>query len=56
MVDKKNERVSKLKEHIPSGILEAQTLLTPSCGTGSRTVEETLKIFQLLMRLREACA
>lgn len=47
---------NKLKEHIPSDLLESQTILTPSCGTGSRTVKETLKVFQLLIRVKEAFA
>ena len=47
-------RFDKLKKHIPSDILESQMILTPSCGTGSRTVKETIKIFQLLIRLKEA--
>ena len=45
-----------LSAHIPKDILVSRTLLTPSCGTGSRTVEETIKICQLLMRLKEAFA
>jgi hypothetical protein len=43
-----------LSEHIPHDLLVRQTILTPSCGTGSRSVDETIKIFQLLMRLKEA--
>jgi hypothetical protein len=45
-----------LSAHIPRETLVSRTLLTPSCGTGSRSVEETIKIFQLLMRLKEAFA
>jgi methionine synthase II (cobalamin-independent) len=48
--------VEKLSVHIPGDLIFSNLLLTPSCGTGSRTVEETLKIFQLLMRLREEYA
>ncbi len=54
LIHKFRVRFDKLKEHIPSDILESQTILTPSCGTGSRTVKETIKIFQLLIRLKEA--
>ena len=42
-----------LSQHIPQDLLRAHMLITPSCGTGSRTVEEAVKIFQLLMRLKE---
>jgi len=45
--------IEKLSVHIPRDLVFSNILLTPSCGTGSRTVEETLKIFQLLMRLKE---
>ncbi len=39
--------------NIPRDLILSRILLTPSCGTGSRTVEEAVKIFQLLMRLKE---
>ncbi|MBI5632243.1 MAG: hypothetical protein HZA15_02045 [Nitrospirae bacterium] len=42
-----------LSEHIPQDLIRSRMLITPSCGTGSRTVEEAVKIFQLLMRLKE---
>jgi len=45
--------IEQLSSHIPEGLIRSNILLTPSCGTGSRTVGETLKIFQLLMRLKE---
>ena len=45
--------VEKLSRHIPEDLIFTNILLTPSCGTGSRTVEETLKVFQLLIRLKE---
>ena len=48
--------IEKLSVHIPGDLIFSNILLTPSCGTGSRTVEETLKIFQLLMRLKEEYA
>jgi hypothetical protein len=44
---------SGLARRIPQRLLLSNILLTPSCGTGSRTVEETLKVFQLLMGLKE---
>lgn len=46
--------LKKLYEHIPSELVNSQILITPSCGTGSRSIEETIKIFQLLIRLKEA--
>ncbi len=45
--------IEKLSLNIPGDLILSNILLTPSCGTGGRTVEETLKIFQLLMRLKE---
>ena len=42
-----------LSQHIPQDLIRSNLLITPSCGTGSRTVEEAVKIFQLLMRLKE---
>ena len=50
------EAIGKLSAHIPESLLRTNILLTPSCGTGSRTVEETLKVFQLLMGLKESLA
>jgi len=49
--DRKIEEMSKA---IPSGLPMSRIILTPSCGTGSRSIEETLKIFQILMQLKEA--
>lgn len=43
-----------LSKTIPEELLLRQTILTPSCGTGSRSIDETIKIFQLLMRLKES--
>ena len=48
--------LARLSEQIPERVLRAGMLLTPSCGTGSRTLEETLKVFQLLIRLKESLA
>jgi hypothetical protein len=50
------EGIGKLSSRIPESLLRTNLLLTPSCGTGSRTVEETLKVFQLLMGLKESLA
>lgn len=48
-----NDNLKKLSEFMPSELVRGRILLTPSCGTGSRSQEETTKIFQLLMRLKE---
>lgn len=45
--------ILKLSRALPEALIRSKMILTPSCGTGSRTVAETLKIFQLLMRLKE---
>lgn len=47
-------RLETLAKEVPEELLLSNIMLTPSCGTGSRSVEETLKVFQLLMRLKEA--
>ncbi|HTZ17803.1 MAG TPA: hypothetical protein VMB78_05115 [Dissulfurispiraceae bacterium] len=48
------DRVSKLHDLTKSDLVYSQALITPSCGAGSRTVEEATKIFQLAMRVKEA--
>ena len=48
------ERVAKLHKLTASDLVYTQSLITPSCGTGSRTIEEATKIFQLTMRVKEA--
>lgn len=47
------DRLKVLSRDIPKDILMQQSLLTPSCGTGSRNIQETIKIFQILLRLTE---
>jgi methionine synthase II (cobalamin-independent) len=51
--DRFRQGVRKLSEHIPRDLLLSRMLLTPSCGTGSRSVDEAVKIFQLLIRMKE---
>lgn len=46
----------RLAGQMPESLLKSGIILTPSCGTGSRTVEETIKVFQLLIRLKESLA
>jgi hypothetical protein len=48
-----SEGVEKLSMNIGRDLILSNILLTPSCGTGSLTIEEALKVFQLLMRLKE---
>ncbi len=47
-----DEGLDKLSQLIPEDLLLSQILLTPSCGTGSRSIEETAKIFKTLAGLR----
>ncbi|MFN3395544.1 MAG: hypothetical protein ACK4Z9_01955 [Thermodesulfovibrionales bacterium] len=49
-----DKKLKNLSRHIPEEFLLQQSMLTPSCGTGSRSIDETIKIFQLLMRLKES--
>lgn len=46
--------LDNLSKKIDGNLLTDGMILTPSCGTGSRSVDETLKIFQILMRLKES--
>ncbi|HEX8947339.1 MAG TPA: hypothetical protein VF790_00170 [Dissulfurispiraceae bacterium] len=48
------ENLDKLHKHLPSDLVDSRILLTPSCGTGSRSIEEATRIFQFIMRLKEA--
>jgi methionine synthase II (cobalamin-independent) len=48
------ERVEHLSRYVPEALLARNLIITPSCGAGARTKEETLKIFQLVMRMKEA--
>ncbi len=41
-------------KNIPEELIKSQILLTPACGTASRTISESTRIFQLLMRLKES--
>ncbi len=56
VIQRFGDRLKALSAHIPRDILVSRTLLTPSCGTGSRSIQETMKICQLLIRLKEAFA
>ncbi len=51
-----DRKVEKLSKAISSELLLSRIMLTPSCGVGARSIEEAMKIFQLLMRLKESFA
>lgn len=51
-----NDGLDRLSRNIPADLLRSRSILTPSCGAGSRTVDEATKILQLLMRLKEEFA
>ncbi len=48
--------LDELCKYLPAALVKEKILITPSCGTASRSVGETIKICQLLMRLKEAMA
>lgn len=56
IIDRFSDCLNILSKHIPQDILLSQIIITPSCGAGSRTIQETIKIFQLLLRLKERFA
>jgi methionine synthase II (cobalamin-independent) len=45
--------MERLSKSIPKDLLLSHILLTPSCGTGSRSVEETEKVFKILVELKD---
>jgi len=49
-----NTNLQKIYKYLPEELVKSHSLITPSCGTGSRSIEEAIKIFQLTMRLKEA--
>jgi hypothetical protein len=46
--------IDLLSKSVPVDLLVSQILLTPSCGTGSRTIAETEKVFRILSEV--SCA
>jgi hypothetical protein len=48
-----DKSVEMLSKSLPSDLLLSQILLTPSCGTGSRSIEETEKVFRTLIELKK---
>lgn len=49
-----NNALQILYKKVPSALVNSQIMLTPACGTASRTISESIRIFQLLMRLKES--
>jgi methionine synthase II (cobalamin-independent) len=45
--------IETLSKSIPADLLLSKILLTPSCGTGSRSIEETEKVFSILNKLKK---
>jgi hypothetical protein len=48
------EKLSRLHDLTGSDLVYKQSLITPSCGAGSRTEAETEKIFAMVRRVKEA--
>jgi methionine synthase II (cobalamin-independent) len=46
--------IELLSTSLPANLLLSQILLTPSCGTGSRSIAETEKIFRIVSELGNA--
>ena len=46
--------IELLSKSISKDILLSKILLTPSCGTGSRSINETEKVFRILVELKKA--
>jgi len=46
--------LAHLSKFLPQSLLLSQVLLTPSCGTGSMSVEETSKVFRILRELKKS--
>lgn len=47
-----DDGLTRLSKSIPGDLLSSQILLTPSCGTGSRSIEEAAKVFKTLVELK----
>lgn len=47
-------KVDQLAGRLSSNMVRQQSLITPSCGTGSRTPEETEKIFRIVRAVKAA--
>ena len=49
-----NKGLEALSKSISTDLLLSKILLTPSCGTGSRSIEETEKVFRILAELKKS--
>lgn len=49
-----NNALKTIYKNIPQELVRSNILLTPACGTASRSIGESTRIFQLLMRLKES--
>jgi len=47
-----DKQMETLAHSIPSALLHSQILLTPACGAGSRTTDESVKVFEMLKELK----
>jgi len=52
--EKLTGQIETLGRVLPVDTIKSHSLLTPSCGAGSRTVQEARRVFQLLVSLKEA--
>jgi hypothetical protein len=48
--------MEKLSKSVPATLLSSRILFTPSCGAGSRSIEEAERVFQTLKALKESIA
>ncbi|MCE5313127.1 MAG: hypothetical protein LLF86_08265 [Nitrospiraceae bacterium] len=48
------DELNRLRNVVKDSEAANRILITPSCGTGSRSIEEAVKIFQMTIRLKEA--
>ncbi len=49
-----NNALNLVYKNIPQELVTSNIMLTPACGTASRSIGESIRIFQLLMRLKES--
>lgn len=54
LIDRMRQSLEKMTRDLSPELVLRQLLLTPACGTGSLSIGETVKAFQLLVRLKEA--
>jgi methionine synthase II (cobalamin-independent) len=48
-----NQELVELSKYTLDDFVFSRIMLTPSCGTASRSIDETIKIFQFLVRIKE---